>query len=110
MNVASFELCRELHLFTGWRDTDFAYRIPDRTLYQPRTTSPYVPAYDLGYLLRKLPRRIDGYDELRLEPNQSTDGWNCSYDFYKPYGATADTPEDAAAKLAIQLFKEGVLS
>lgn len=63
--------------------------------------------YSLGYLLRKLPG-------VKLEQIDK-DYWNAqtSYDDgteipdYK--SCDADTPEDAAALLCIELFKQGVL-
>jgi hypothetical protein len=59
-----------------------------------------IPAYDLGYLLRKLPQpySIMAYSTGRLVAVQGE------------VTATADTPEDAAAKLAIELFKQGILT
>jgi hypothetical protein len=83
MNTASLELCKELFELSGW---DY-------------------PAYDLGSLLRKLPRDfvlrpIPGAQwEIQYAPGMSGKEKICQ----------ADTPEDAACSLAIYLFKEGIL-
>lgn len=132
MNVASLELCEELYELSGWVDTLFdknedTYRIwsYSRADYEMHVglrdgnekLSDYqeaYPAYDLGYLLRKLPEEYpDAYAlQIRREPS---DCWYAGY--YARTGdsdlrteSRADTPEDAAVKLAIELFKRGVLT
>lgn len=90
MNVASKELCEELYELLRWVPLE----------YEPMESQgrPY-PLYDLGFLIRKLP----GYPELRKRQHD----WQCYLD-----GAGmghAATPEDAAAKLAIDLFRLGIL-
>lgn len=120
-NVASKELALELFNLTntenywdGWR-TDAC--IVDRN------NEMVDPMLDLGYLLRKLPmfqryaaKHIDGEVEKnsgRLTITFADNGQrvatyvNDEGEWIEPY--YADTPEDAAAKLAIQLFKEEVL-
>lgn len=62
------------------------------------------PAYDLGYLLRKLPdfylnRDPDGFYSIELD---SLEGSH--------YRQDADTPENAVCKLCIELFKQGILA
>jgi hypothetical protein len=125
MNVASLELCKELYELSGWITPDFSYvsdniRNDDernyarqfRPVYEGMAKEPGTyrfPAYDLGYLLRKLPAP-KGSGNLKLELSSDTNQWYCYYGIGIYYGATADTPEDAAAKLAIVLFKQGVLS
>lgn len=118
MNVANYELSRELLQLLGWgkigtyssRNPGFYWvhkegcnelnygngNIPsDGDLY---------PAYDLGFLMRKLPR-----PNLYKEETPSKD-WVCgSYVLSRLRREWADTPEDAAAKLAIALAKAGVL-
>ena len=123
MNVASLDLCKELYELSGWIDAPWAYQLEvgkrgleavevvdnshwggiSRHLFEKDTITgrepAYLPAYDLGYLLRKLPegcsihKKENGY---RWSMNHITD--ECT-----------DTPEDAACKLAIELFKQGVL-
>ena len=93
-----------------------------------RTT---VPAYDLGYLLRKLPKKTvikKVIYSLVLTPSTSDGTWIADYysggwayfnnnrhrDNWLHHGdnaklTEADIPEDAACKLAIELFKRRVL-
>lgn len=116
MNVASLELCKELYELSGWKDCEFQYsgwngddwRLEhgQPTMLDTAADSRYgkqtsYPAYDLGYLVRKLPARtlIDRFSDAYLAALAVPE-------FYE---ARADTPEDAAAKLAIELFKQGVL-
>lgn len=101
MNVASLELCKELYELSGW---------DNREQYHYIDGSP-VPAYDFGYLLRKLPEgttiRVNKRNPVKLGKNQGP----YSALMYGYRGAVrADTPEDCAAKLAIELLKQGVLS
>ena len=147
MTVASLELCKELYELSGWEDTEkvwkytepmstdvkygvrkdgdkWCYSIQDGPLSSWIPQASAWPAYDLGYLLRKLP-----FTQVKLR-NAS----NGNHDYYwaiqwretsrklkfsidesrltrhREYSYVADTPEDAAAKLAIELFKEGVLT
>lgn len=120
MNVASLELCKALYELSGWKETfncwEYSDGIPagEPYLMQPELVRRYglwgtqdlkkqYPAYDLGYLLRKLPIGT----ELAIED----DAFYFSY--YKDgtlYGPTSKSPEDAAATLAIELFKQGILT
>lgn len=104
-NVASLEHCKELYELSGWNPHD----LPDHPGSNGKL--PYVPAYDLGYLLRKLPRtaitRIDQNDFKNAE--WVADSFLLRDRKRKPVQFRADTPEDAAANLAIELFKQGVL-
>lgn len=122
MNVASLELCKELYDLSRWgleRNSGFEGKYWVGTEQEgfnlrlmkgvPAYSSTY-PAYDLGYLLRKLPQGCCGLF-------QSKHTWVASYTdllgkhpLRKPIQSKqADTPEDAACKLAIELFKQGVL-
>ena len=132
MNVCSLELAKELYKLSGWEDTEKSYNIENDVedtsmaiLMHPEHT----PAYDLGYLLRKLPPQIRlpyKNGRLRNRPNFLSlrpkrhygsghvykPGWEAIYLKYRTNDyiiAVADTPEDAAAKLAIELFKPGIL-
>lgn len=113
MNVASLEFCKELYELSGWDGTYFLYTKNGRvsTVASMFAHKP-TPAYDLGYLLRKMP-------EVRLET------WHNGHVVIKHFTSNgvpeklerlgkhvtseADNPEDAACKLAIELFKQGVL-
>ena len=106
MTTASLELCKELYELSGWVDTEICHHE-----YEDGNTLPIThnPAYDLGYLLRKLPSGVF------LAKGKRYRIWNDDTNNYTWAGSEkldpidADTPEDAACKLAIELFKEGVL-
>lgn len=95
-DTANIELSQELYNLSGWYEEDAH------------------PLYTLGYLLRKLPNEATsekhgGYHYLYLHHGKQ--------DWYAYYGqidtaeliAWGDSPEDAAAKLAIELIKQKVL-
>ncbi len=119
MNVASLELCKELYELSGWHPVDigqlyYTPRIGSDKKPQPQlgAGSKSTPAYDLGYLMRKLPRTIPfsaSEISLRLEIQRSG-GWLAHYGIYDWKAAIASTPADATAKLAIALFEAGVLT
>lgn len=96
MTVASLEFCKELYELSGW--------VTDEWRSGTGTTTGAYPAYNLGYLLRKLP---DSSEVFRFDYN----AYEATH-YPNPGGdssARADTPEDAACKLAIELFKQGIL-
>lgn len=122
MNVASLELCKELYELSGWESDPSYYREIGKeewkfspfwfnTLSLKKKSPPFekVPAYSLGYLLRKLPT------------NSATAKMSSSYmamcdpKFGDLLGKNfamqheAATPEDATCKLAIELLKQGIL-
>lgn len=107
MSVATLELCRELYELSGWQSGNWHIIGPDES----------TPSYDLGYLLRKLPRIHKRDWHLFLQPWTRYGTWYCNLRHWQdPYllveerASVGDTPEDAAAKLAIELFKQGVLT
>lgn len=134
MSVSSLELSKKLYELSGWTDTDFIYYanggiINDNVEYRPMVFDKpdHLPAYDSGYLLRKLPPelKLDGLhyvgdskvNDFYLEmeaPSGDSDKWIFFYsnggesEFYGK-GMLAYTPEDALCKLAIQLFEQGIL-
>jgi hypothetical protein len=125
MNVASLELCKELYELSGWiKADDWGFRKYSAKgiamNYGSRLGKYEIPAYDLGYLLRKLPKTVPNddnggsyYFDLHFVPYKDSGDWTACYDnavgvTYK-YDAFADTPEDAACKLAIELFKQEIL-
>ena len=61
MNVANLDLCKELYELSGWKATEKYHYIAgtytdiDTVAFRGRKYDG-VPAYDLGYLLRKLPK------------------------------------------------------
>ena len=122
MSVASLELCKELYELSGWEEAAYGY------FKLHGSISPYLlnasvasfrdklqcPAYDLGYLLRKLP--VGTYVRRNLTHPKKKSNWRGEYTAAYSTGFTANhreygsTPEDAAAKLAIELLKSGVLT
>jgi hypothetical protein len=105
MNVANFELCQELYELSGWLTgidgNCYVSHAGERKGVEVRPLTDtgddgiqICPAYDLGYLLRRLP--------VGNVLSSVEDKWIASS---SPKVTTADTPEDAAAKLAIELFK-----
>lgn len=129
MNTASLELCKELCEVSNWNDTDKVWRnnnglatglivktangsryeLSDRIL---STGNDVFSAYNLGYLLRKLKDR-EGLSIYRCNHQDNSRNWeaDCEMDDdpEAKWFAYADTPEDAAAKLCIELFKQGIL-
>lgn len=115
-DVASLELCKELYEVSGWFSAELrdSYYTPvgKRKGHLVKDVSAsdkmplQLPAYTLGYLLRKLPKgcsvfRTVSSDEVWI----ATAGMKRLDDFY----SGSDTPENAACKLTIELFKQGVL-
>lgn len=105
MNVASLELCKELYELSGW-NTHISHGVPDRDIH---------PVYDLGFLLRKFPKKLkhpatgEEYT-LGLTWHLDEEKWIADYQRSLLPHAEADTPENAAAKLAISLFKANILT
>jgi len=133
MNVASLELCRELYEVSGWGNTDHYWRFhkpngqsklytigemddnnarfgsdkPEHVRF--REENDFFNAYDCGYLLRKL---ATDPDTIALEYGRWRSGalacWKASM-VGVIEDVEADTPENALAKLAIELFKQKIL-
>lgn len=129
--VANRELCKELYGLSGWDGTEWWRHSLTGTMISAKEKvyqGSDVPAYDLGYLLRKLPSPADFdadhcYREFDCSQpeylflgymGRSQSAWSCQYQVeeypIEHLMAEADTPEDAAASLAIVLFKQGVLT
>lgn len=108
MQYTSEDLARELYELSGWEsDVGTSY-------------TPSAPYYTLGEMLRKLPRTFgdtDGqilYLMLAPSPTNNTQ-WEANYGGInylgvEPYQCYADTPEGALVALAIELFKQGILT
>lgn len=114
MEVANIDLCKELYELSAWLgDTEYNYN--GVTLSSGKLDS--IPAYTLGYLLRKLPNYVEywdgGNESGYLELAHFSKYWSCGYSDDNEKKSLAvhlcDTPEDAVCKLAIELFKQGVL-
>jgi hypothetical protein len=120
MNVADHLLCEELHKLSGWVGTAFFHilgddghemELGDGWMPQDGGVS---PAYDLGYLLRKLPSKcVEHRNSLAGHTGFVEGSWFFGYgDLMHLEGCQCEdglTPEDAACKLAISLFKQGIL-
>lgn len=109
MNVASLELSKTLFELSRWSYPGMLYYLlpDDDVVVGWLDGKDSVPAYDLGYLLRKLstvPVKLRNKRTGQWAIAFRTGGYN-----EKEYLAEADTPEDAACRLAIELFKKGVL-
>lgn len=97
IDITSWELTKELKEVSGWE--------PDASNKELQQVG-----FSLGYLLRKLPKFI-GNDRVTIQPVVD-DRWDASYDELdgsSTHDCFADTPEDAAAKLAIELFNQHIL-
>lgn len=121
MNVASLELCKELYELSGWDDTTYYWhslishdmkRWSDYKLQDYKPDSDFgmkvLPAYDLGYLLRKLQNGLE-LDEVSLDLLYNNYTCRTTWNRHKNYSEEADTPEDAVCKLTIELFKQNIL-
>lgn len=116
MNTASLELCKELYELSGWECDGFYYSrgqlVFDYKEFMLQAASSF-PAYDSGFMLRKLPPCLPENDDWRLslEPNFKGSQWFCGYTGRGSFVhvGQADTPEDCLVKLAIELFKQNIL-
>lgn len=120
MSTASLKLCKELYDLSGWGSGTL---LKDQGDIVNRWHQSWVeeeiemvsPAYDLGYLLRKLPGKIKR-ERLRLEPRlqwvDDAKWWVAHYvdGSLVRFNVTDESPEDALCKLAIELFKHGELT
>lgn len=126
MKVASLALCEELYKLSGWDDTGlvicqsgsyregygpdsdkgwFAYG-ENEAVRHHQDKFPKYRAYDLGYLLRKLPY---GFTIV----TRFNDGWMASWaqTAQAPdIAVEGDTPEDAVAVLTLELFGRGIMT
>lgn len=118
MNTTSFEMSKELFERSGWTGTEkYWYK---NWLNQNRWQIGHLgeaeeenyPAYDLGYLLRKLPplgyKDDDPIADSWLTLELAGGKWFCGHKGWRDT-IEADTPEDAACILAIRLFEQDVL-
>lgn len=115
MNTASLDLCKELYKLTpDWFDTFAKYYLIDGALsirpsikvgddWPGHVLEVVAPAYDLGYSMRRLP--------------ECSKVWLCNEQWIAEgccgenvTSVVADTPENAAARLCIELIKQGVLT
>lgn len=125
MNVTSLELSKELYEVSGWRTKyvicDVLYSdvtgganwkrswdVPWEVCNELGQENGYdfiAPTYRLGFLLRKLQSQEYAWGSLSF----MGDVWTAEYEYANGFKANADTPENAAAKLIITLFEQGLL-
>lgn len=129
MNVASLILCQKLYKLTGWNAKEigndmevWAYGDGKASIlsvgFTMGGTFDLCPAYELGFLLRKLPIQTDETSYLSINRGyfKGEEAYKCGYgnhtDKYiltSEFSCIADTPEDAACKLLIELLKKGII-
>ena len=130
MNTTKLEISKKLYEVSGWERTYFSTykgtsnsplvkterdRLSGENLYQ------VTPTYDLSYLLMKLPGHITlksiTWDDIHIKRNKNSP--KLDYQAVACYQSNirhllvrevGNTPEDAAALLAIELFKQGILT
>lgn len=102
--IASRELCAELYELSGWNDTKFSWfdgmggwrfdhDETEPSMYEGEEVGTWLPAYSLGFLQRKLRDYAEDYNGEGMD-----------------YSLTSHHPEDDLATLAIELFKQGILT
>jgi hypothetical protein len=127
MMVASLSDCRELFALSGWGDTEWSYYCdeahddtPALNLSEPLKVVGGVgyydhryPAYDLGYLVRKLPVHYlqkfgnESYVARWVYPAPTRE--QIELGTHHIIGHSRTSPENALCRLAVNLFEAGVL-
>lgn len=129
MDEELFELCKEVYERTGWEHIDLKfwlrYNYPESEYEYKleevddlkRVGKLDVPLYTSDYLLEKLPRSNDLFDEpcILAVTQYDSSQWQASYIGYtsdnlmQPHiSEIADTPLKALLKLTIALSEAGV--
>lgn len=115
-DTASLDLSKTLYELSGWWPENIPVADDEGHVQELS-----FPPYDTGYLLRKLPRQetkqhdsTEDFYSLLITWEPEIEKWKAGYkrdtdNYWQLHKSVADTPEDALAKLAIQLFKEGIL-
>jgi hypothetical protein len=126
MNVANIELCKELYDLSGWtnpkpgvfeiekawRPTPLSSGDNYRLINIGPNTPEDIPAYSLGFLLRKLPSSgsVEFYKRVYDEETK-TYTWGVEWGLHQgntEFVDDAQTPEDAVVLLILELFKQGM--
>lgn len=117
-DIADLALCKELYTLSEWSDTHHYYlgdeilsRSPRQSDLHPPTLTENdcAPAYNLGYLLRKLPPKTEIVRALDTKYFAIHRIWTAQGVDQIEYISKADTPENAAANLCIELFQQKIL-
>jgi len=108
MNTLSKELSERLYKVSNWKDTEWwffedkpVYIQIEKVIADLKLT---IPAYTAGYLLRRLTAGVE-----LLKIGGLTDHYMAKYDGFYKVSKAGDTPEDALASFAIELFRLGIL-
>lgn len=136
MNIASTELSRLLFESSGWDDTEeviIKFSLSDEPICVSNDLESSaklvllsgkeewrLPAYDMGYMMRKLPLALMVHNSLAFlgvfANGEEVVSYVAGYYVLRPkheptqfMQTKADSPEDALVKLAIRLFKSGML-
>lgn len=129
MDTASLEFCEELYTLSRWETPRGQWTmIPAHDIDKSDTFGQFkeIPQYSFGYLIRKLPpnvtvEKLSGLDEdgedkeyytayrLVAEEHHGGTALECGTEWLRENEHHANTPEDVLAKLAIELFKHGLL-
>lgn len=113
MHVTRVDLCKQLYDLSGWGNaswwheccTDGAYHTTISLRDERYTQNVYIPAYDLSYLLRRLPK------VWVMGPIPGA-MWMITYNPGLPQREIIiqdESLEDAVCRLAIALFQRGIL-
>lgn len=111
--TASKKLCADLWELSRWYDTEYTFSDYGE---EPRPLNPNfdgayrgeLPAYTVGYLLRKLPPYLESLGLPRsptLQISKRKAAYVASYSG-SDLKQRAETPEDAICMLAIQLWRD----
>lgn len=107
---ASIKLTKELWNLSFWEPSLLGfydgYFDEEGHFKREADYKPSYPCYSLGYLLRKLPQTSA---VMHFKRNRWEAYWVSYGSGSRAKREYGDTPEDAAAKLAIRLFKQGIL-
>ena len=119
MYSANIELCKELYELSGWEGNTLAFGWVDGLIVSMEDRDwkeVAFPAYDLGFLLRKLETTELGVSVryvnqlLGMDMKSWLNKWVAYHPWLKQKDYTyADTPEDSICELTIELFKQGLL-
>ena len=121
VDVASLSICRELYTLTSWDGVDRGWYDLDPYPHESNRYAILVdryseggtilrvsPAYDVGFLLRKIEDNGEGYTislSFVEQPELVGRRWVAEHRGCSGHGGR---PVDAVARLIIELFRQGV--
>lgn len=108
MNLADRELCEKLFSISGWDDR---VELQQDILVDSDVHIRHLPRYTLSYLIRKLPSGTFLYKNAPKGERAGTGGYTVFVRKHHvdTHTLKADTPENAAALLAIKLIEEAII-